>query len=306
MFAVMCKRFRAMAGLVVAMLVVVMALSVDALGQHRPLTAESLVQVRVISDTARIAPGRTFHLAVIFDIAEHWHIYWQDAGDAGAPTEIAVRAPEGFTVGEPLYPRPKAFAEMVGTTFGYEGRAVLFVPITAPQRLEQGVATFEAEVFYFVCRDSCLIGQEKRSIRLETVGNPAEAGDAGGGHGAGKSADAVLLEEHRQRLPRPIEKLKGAEARLQDGRLVITGPAGGHTKVEFFPIALRGVKFGETERIVEDDRFRVTAQLDIQPHNISRKGPSGPSIRGVVGLGGKVDDPCYYFDLPLKIDKAER
>ncbi len=257
-------------------------------------TAGSLVGVRLAADASRIAPGQEFHIAVIFDITEHWHIYWQNAGDAGSPTEIEITAPEGFKVGKPVFPRPKAIEGPVGVTYGHEERAVLFVPVTAPENLVDGEAVFLVDVYYFVCRERCLTGQSKQTLRLETTAADENA----------DAPDAALIAEHRDRLPKPIEDLTSADVQFDGEQLIITGPAQGHLKFELFPVPEPGVKFAGLDVVVQDDRFRITVEIDVRPRNFSRKSSDRPSVRGVIGFGVEVDDPCYHFDLPLAIDEG--
>ncbi len=95
-------------------------------------TAEELVAVRTVADVVSIAPGQTFHLAVIFDIEPQWHIYWKNPGEGAPPPSLAIEVPKGFEVGEVRWPRPIAVESLIGPTYVYENQAALFVPITAP------------------------------------------------------------------------------------------------------------------------------------------------------------------------------
>jgi len=252
-------------------------------------TADQAVQVRLASDAAAIGPGQTIRLAVIFTIAPHWHIYWLNPGDSGAPTNLTVTAPEGFTVGGTLFPRPKAFEETVGTTYGYERETVLFVPVTAPKELKEGEASFDVDIFYLVCRDRCLIGNARKSLRIATAAAAAGTNTS--------RADAQTLRRHADRLPRPLAEFAGGSARLEEGLLIVTGPAGGRKAVEFFPLPVLGVTFGEAEIVVEDDRFRLAVPFQVKPQNALGQ---TMSVRGVLGLGRDVSDPCYDLLLPLE------
>jgi len=254
-------------------------------------TAEQAVQVRLAGDAAAIGPGQTIRLAVIFTIAPHWHIYWLNPGDSGAPTNLTVTAPEGFTVGGTLFPRPEAFTETAGTTYGYERETVLFVPVTAPKDLKEGEVSFDVDIFYLVCRDRCLIGRAAESLRIATAATAAGSGPS--------TADTQTLRRHADRLPRPLTELPGASARLEEGLLLVTGPAGGHETVEFFPLPVPGVTFGEAEIVVEDDRFRLAVPFQVKPQNALGQ---TMSVRGVLGLGRSVSDPCYDLLLPLESD----
>jgi len=261
-------------------------------------TADDLVKVHLVADTTRIAPGQTFHLAVVFDIAPHWHIYWINAGDSGAPTEVEVAAPDGFRVGPVLFPRPRAFREPDGDTFGYEEQVALFVPVTAPATLDAtttGAFEFTADVFFFVCSDVCLIGETTRSIRLPVADAAADPPGAGGPAGFDR------LARHRRQVPRPLESQWGAAARVTDETLSITGPAFGAREASLFPLKMPGVQIGATRIRIEGGRFEITAPLLIRPQNA---GGRPMMIGGVVALGGSRDGPSFHFKVPVVAGKS--
>ncbi len=259
----------------------------DGTGHSEAEAAESLVTVRLLTDTAPISPGMTFHLAVVFDISEHWHIYWQDPGEAGAPTSISLVAPKGFIVGEPRFPRPTAFQEEIGQTYGYENQAVIFIPVTATADLAPGAITFHADIDYLVCREHCLIGSARRSLTLEITTDPSIAGpkiDA---------ADSAILKRFLSRLPEPLDRLESAEARFETGKLTVTGPMRGFESVEFFRIEPPGIEYGKTEITVADGRFHIATPVAVRTTNA----PNRPIVlAGVVALGSDPDDPCYHFE----------
>jgi thiol:disulfide interchange protein DsbD len=259
-------------------------------GQSAPRSADRLVKVRAVSDVDTVGPGQTFHVAVLFEIEPKWHIYWLNAGDSGTPTEVTVEAPPGWTAGSTLYPRPRRFKEPEGITYGYAGRTVLYVPVTAPKVLEAGRATFEVDVFFLVCKDVCLMGSVQKTVQVRT-GAP------------GPDAAGPVVAKYRKRLPKPLAKVKGAAMQVEDGRLVITGPAEGSKSVVAFPDWVPGVVLSEaTTAAVGDDRYRIEMPLRTEPQNAE-----GPLVaRGVVALGGDDDARCYHFEVPLDDDGTVR
>jgi thiol:disulfide interchange protein DsbD len=62
------------------------------------VTGEDLVPVRFVADRDVVHAGETFHVAAIFDIEPKWHIYWMNPGMAGLPTEVEMKAPDGYAV----------------------------------------------------------------------------------------------------------------------------------------------------------------------------------------------------------------
>ena len=260
----------------------------DASGMKENLSADQLVKVRLAADTQIISPGETFHLAALFSVVPGWHIYWANPGVSGAPTTLTITAPEGFTVGRTRFPRPESFTDEIGTTYGYEGNVTLLVPVTAPEELEVGEVEFKVDVFFLVCREKCLMGETELKDRIRTVAAPLVDEKA--------PPQARMIKAKLQRLPRPLAELEGARARLERGRLIITGPADAHETIEFFPLPVPGVTFGAADATVNADRFRIVAPYEVKPQNALDE---PMTVKGLVGLGNRRHEPCYYVELPL-------
>jgi thiol:disulfide interchange protein len=132
------------------------------------------VKVRLVAADAALSPGGTTMLAVHFDIAAGWHIYWRNPGDSGLPTEIAWDLPPGFTAGAIEWPVPQRF--VVGTigNYGYAASADLLSRITASRDLRAGTtARIGATVRWLVCSSICIPGSATLKLDL-----PVESGAA--------------------------------------------------------------------------------------------------------------------------------
>jgi DsbC/DsbD-like thiol-disulfide interchange protein len=262
-------------------------------GQHRQVTADELVDVRVITDRTRVGPGETFHVLAVFDIKRPWHLYWKNPGEAGAlPPSVDVVAPEGFSIGEILWPRPKRLNNPAGEMFCYENQLALFIPVTAPAELDDGEVALETSIRYAVCdANRCLFGQTVRRPRIRTTSDSTgEAADRL------SRRDADLIERHLPRLPRVISDAEGGSIALHDEQLTITIPAHGHDRAAFFPLNAPGVTFGEANLSFNDDSLTVTVALRINPRNL-RGGP--PKVGGLVTLGPEPDGPSYEGSIAL-------
>ena len=109
-------------------------------------------------------PGVEGPAAVLdFDLKKDWHIYWENSGDTGLPTEFEVRTP-GVEQGEPVWSVPHHIARPGDLTdFGYERHATIAVPLSA---VPEGAT---ATVRYLVCRaDSCIPGVAELSLSAGT------------------------------------------------------------------------------------------------------------------------------------------
>lgn len=255
-------------------------------GPAESRSAEDLVRLRVLTDTDPVGPGQTFHLAFLFQIEPHWHIYWRNPGDSGASTEIDVTAPEGFEVGPIRWARPRSFKDFDGVTFGYDEQVVLFVPITAPATLEDSVVQFRAEVSWLVCRSVCLMGRGTRVIDVHTVASPERA----------RKREDPLLARHRHRLPDKLEDVEAATMEFDGRTLRVAGPALGHRVVRFFPDERPGVRYGDAKGVIQDDRYHLEVAVMVKEANARGK---PMAVAGLVALGEARDDPCYELEWPL-------
>src|SRR3569623_778278 len=77
------------------------------------------VQARLVAEDTAIAPGSAITIALEEKIAPAWHTYWQNPGDAGAPTEIRWTLPEGWKADAIQWPRPKRLPVGPLVDYGY-------------------------------------------------------------------------------------------------------------------------------------------------------------------------------------------
>lgn len=257
-------------------------------------SGDELVSMVMAADVARIRPGEKFLLAFVFDVEPGWHIYWENAGASGGPTEIAVKAPPEFIVGKTLFPRPQIINTGEGPCYGYEGRTVLFVEVTAPASAMPHV-NFSADADWLVCKDICKMGSGDDTLALP--------------FGEATLPSALPAEDHpavkpfKARLPKPIDGVSGAAIEFDGKELKIALPADGHASAEFFPNPSAGVVFGEVrvERI--GGALHTIVPVTLEPNNAMGK---PMRLAGVVGLGGGPDDPCFAFEVPLADDGHPR
>lgn len=261
-----------------------------------PMTGNTLVQVRAAATVEAIHPGETFHLAFTYRIAPAWHIYWLNPGDSGAPTGIFVEAPDGFAVGDILWPRPEVITgEML--TYGYEDTVTLFVPVTAPAALEDGEAVFNIELDWLVCREQCLMGDSSRTIRVPMRSGPAV--ESSTGRAPGEEIREKTWRTMYDRVPAPLQgehAAKDTTVSFDGSTLTITAPAKGFDKASWLPVPGAGVSYGEATIDILDNR--VTA---IIPVTIDGRAAMGRPMRleGVLALGERPADPGYHLKRPV-------
>jgi thiol:disulfide interchange protein/DsbC/DsbD-like thiol-disulfide interchange protein len=133
-------------------------------------------EVRLLTEYEQVRPGDEFHVGVLFRLEPDWHIYWENPGDAGLPTQISWEA-EGLDIKDLQWSAPGVYPEAGGelTTFGYDGEVLLFSRAVVSDDVS-GPIELNAKVEYLACRDSCLQDEHQLS-RTITVGDDAIGAD---------------------------------------------------------------------------------------------------------------------------------
>ncbi|MBV8681529.1 MAG: thioredoxin family protein [Caulobacteraceae bacterium] len=166
-------RFRA---LIVA-LAICLGLTAPALAQVGP---SPHAKVRMVADAKAAAPGSTLWVAVVLDQDAGWHTYWRNPGDAGEATEIAWTLPDGWRAGGIVWPTPRRLPLGPIMNYGYEGRAVLPVPVSVPASARPGApAHLTAKVDYLICAEVCVPGEAVTQLDLPVTSGPAPADPEG-------------------------------------------------------------------------------------------------------------------------------
>jgi len=248
----------------------------------QPPPARELVRLSLIADRARIVPGVDLELAARLEIADGWHLYWLNPGEAGLPTKASFTAPAGFAVGEVAYPGPVSFRSPGGiVTYGYAKETALFARVRAPAEAA-GPATFSVSANWLACRENCVRGKGTATLVLP-LASPA---------GAQTAAPPGALEAHRALLPRPWGEL-GAEPAwtYADGEMRMELTLTGASSLELFPLEDGGVRvLGQTVRH-EDGRAVIQTRF-------STDQPAKPSLRGALRVDRAGRITYYAVDIP--------
>lgn len=229
------RRRALLAGRVSLLVTLFAGLPVSAEPFDPPRDVKQLVKVDVLpADGGTYVPGKPTPIAVRLRMAPEWHVYWLNPGDSGIATAPRLILPPGWTQGEWQFPVPKTFmqpGDLIG--YGYENEVVLLTTVTPPATPAAGAAgvvEITAEVVFLVCKDICLPGQGRQTVRLTP------------GDGVLPPATAEVLRTWSARLPEPAAET-GVVAR---GRVtgsqawsvleVVVPVPEGTTKAEVYPL----------------------------------------------------------------------
>ncbi len=129
------------------------------------------VDVALVTDSPVATPGETVRVGVQFKMAPKWHIYWHSPGDSGLPTELAITAPDGWSVERMNWPAPKRYVDTLGgATHGYGGEVLLYRDVQVPADITEGVdIPITADVKWLVCERNCIPGKATLGTTLKVA-----------------------------------------------------------------------------------------------------------------------------------------
>lgn len=231
--------------------------------------------VGLVPSVSAVAPGASFDVAVAYELADDWHIYWKNPGMSGGPPRVEWRLPQGFRAGELRFPAPYRLesgpSDFKIVTYVHEGKPVLLATLTAPGDLAPGSrVTIAAKVTTLVCKDKCITESQSLSFELPAVADVSSV----------EPANKELFERAAERIP----------------------PANGRGK--FITVAASP----SVESVRMGGRFEVSVTVDIKPgyHVQSNR----PYIAGLIpteaipepAIGAGFDKPVYP-EAKVTIDK---
>jgi thiol:disulfide interchange protein len=235
--------------------------------------------------------SQTFTIAVRFQIAPEWHLYWKNPGDAGLAPKAQWTLPEGFSISDFQFPTPHKIATESTVDYGYDRELVLLATITPPKPPTRNFTskdfTLKADLTWLVCRESCIPGDATLELNTASL-TPKALAEAN-----------TLIEQTRKKLPEPLAKanltLESATATAQDGKALLTLRfAGDNAKniTDFFPEELSGFTINHANIKVTNG----TVTMTLTP---SRKDSKLTEVKGLVMLGEK------GYELSASVKSAE-
>jgi thiol:disulfide interchange protein len=153
------------------------AFACAAIASESAPTRSPRAQVSLVSESSAVTPGQRLRIGLRQKLAPHWHTYWKNPGDAGAPPEITLHLPDGSSRGDIQWPGPDRLPFGPLVNFGYEKEIVIPVPVTVPATLKPG-ETFvvRAEATWLVCERECIPEQGAFELKLPVADRAAPAG----------------------------------------------------------------------------------------------------------------------------------
>ncbi len=124
------------------------------------------IEVSLLSDQESITPGVPFNLGVHFKPEPGWHIYWKNPGDSGLAPKFTWETPPGLTIQSAIWPTPSRIEVGPLVNYGYDETLLTF-PANFTPSSENGEIEVTVGSQWLVCKDECLPGSAKLTLRLQ-------------------------------------------------------------------------------------------------------------------------------------------
>ncbi len=246
------------------------------LAQSQTYQGRELVKAELPADTNTVVPGKPFTVGLLLRMAPGWHTYWKFPGDAGIPTELKWKLPQGWKAGEIQWPIPlKTIDPGDIQTYGYQDEVLLMQEITPPASISDSTVKLSAEATWLVCEKICIPGNA--SLQLELPKSTTSA-----------SANTEIFTRFRRLLPQNWPEPKVATANWtrtgSDLRLSVkSATLANYPRADFYPLPEGETVVGHPKvesRSADEVVFRV-------PIESASKDLS--SIQGLIVFGQSLD-----------------
>lgn len=187
------------------------------------------VDVKLAMDYAGFTAGETTLIGLTFFIKDGWHTYWPGLSDTGFGVMLNTKAPEGITVGEPIWPTPHRYL-LPGDILDhvYEHEFTVLIPMTLDEGVEPGTPmTITTDISYLVCKEMCLPGSVSIEFGGYALDPELDRPEATGGH-----HDRLQALYKNRALPLKTER-PDARVMIGEDRATIFVP--GAKKLMFYP-----------------------------------------------------------------------
>jgi DsbC/DsbD-like thiol-disulfide interchange protein/cytochrome c biogenesis protein CcdA len=228
------------------------------------------MDVRLVAETAAVAPGSAVTVAFVMRPAPGWHGYWRNPGDAGAEPRVQWRLDTGWRADPLQYPVPGRLVVAGLMNYVYAGDYALLAILHVPDTAEPGVSVpVDARLDYLVCTDQVCVPETATVTLILTTNRP----------GAPNPAFAAW----RQALPRPLASEGRFETAGGRVRIAVPLPPGAVlADPYFFPATPDAIRYSAAQSLSRNGDFLI-----VETAAGARAGTLA-AIEGVLKIGDNV------------------
>jgi len=235
------------------------------------------IHIDLVPDTEQPAPGSTVTLAFVSRPENGWHGYWRNPGDAGLPTRLDWRLPQGVTADALQYPLPQRLLIAGLMNYVYEGPFTQLVTLHVPAGLKPGAALpISVAMDYLVCTLQVCVPEKQTLSTSLTLGDGSVSADR-----------AARFARWRSLIPMPLEsqgKWQVVEGRDKDGkpqqRFRLAVPIAAGAKLSdpyFYPISEGAIDYAAPQTVARDGDNLIIE---------TKAGRGTDKVEGVLAIGG--------------------
>ena len=129
-----------------------------------------------------------------FKLDPGWHVYWENAGDAGEPPTIHWTLPKGVTAGPLEFPAPQRLPVGPLMDYGYPDDVMFPFKLHVAPGAQAGPAVLDAQVNWLVCSSVCIPGKAELQITRNVVPGAAPP----------TAATPPLFQRFLSQTPKPL------------------------------------------------------------------------------------------------------
>ena len=221
--------------------------------------------IEIIAESAAPAAGQPLALGLVLTPKPGWHTYWQNPGDAGAPTRVAWTLPPGTAEPPPLaYPVPETLIVSGLMNYVYARPNVLVTSVTPPAGLAKRTPfALSAKVDWLVCSLELCVPESATLTLPLVIGN-----------GAVDPEDGYRIALARAAIPKHLSQT--AHWAAANGRFVLAVPFGAPEKVRsayFFAAADGAIDYAAPQQVtVAGEALRIETKAGTKPARTCRRG----------------------------------
>ena len=237
----------------------------------------------------KLASGQTAAV-VRFEIENGWHMYWKNPGESGAPPLAQLRATDGWTLSEPIFPRPSILKTVDDTEFVFDTSWEWLLPIQGPVGATAPACSFDLS--WMTCKDHCEIGRAHVEFAAATGEIPA-AGDVRLGRSLPTTGATATFNSKDQTIT-----ISGSTPSAAAKSMAAT-------TAQCIPDVMPGVSLKSTgpfQAAMVDGKISLNIPIEIHPNNTLGK----PLVfKGLLLFGQSNSDRCEIIQLPLNIQVSQ-
>lgn len=122
---------------------------------------DARIAAALYADAAPQAGGEWMLALRFTPSAPEWHGYWSNPGDAGQGMRLTLDLPQGWQMGEPVYPVPQRLVIAGLMNHIYEGAYTVLVPVRVPAQADgRALQRLRGHVEYLACTDQICVPQD--------------------------------------------------------------------------------------------------------------------------------------------------